>query len=131
MAHRGRKNADDVLALAIAQGKTWADASTLANVSARTVARRQDDPTFRRRIDHIRADMVHRAVGKMADGMVEAAETLRALLKAKSEAIRLSAARAILELSCKLRESTELAAKVAELEQKLLGIKADEPERQS
>ena len=49
------------------------------------------DPDFRRRVAELRADMVSRATGKMGDGMAEAADVLRALLKAESESVRLGA----------------------------------------
>jgi hypothetical protein len=65
--------------------------------------------------------MVQRALGRMADGMADAADKLRQLLNAESESVRLGAARALLELGAKLRDSVELASKVEELEQLLRG----------
>ena len=65
--------------------------------------------------------MVSRAVGQLADAGAEAARTLRALLGAESESVRLGACRAILELGMKLRESEELERRVAELESLLAG----------
>jgi hypothetical protein len=60
--------------------------------------------------------MVERALGRLSDGMCEAAEKLRELLGARSEAVRLGAARSLLELGVKLRESVELERRVSELE---------------
>ena len=61
--------------------------------------------------------MTTRALGKLTDRMVSAADTLGYLSqKAKSETVRLSAARAVLELGTKLRESIELEERIAELE---------------
>jgi hypothetical protein len=48
--------------------------------------------------------------------LTEAADTLRALLRAKSRSVRLGAARAILELGTRLRESVELEQRIAALE---------------
>jgi HEAT repeat protein len=48
--------------------------------------------------------------------MVEAADTLRDLLTAESESVRLGAARAMLELGVRVRDSVELGERVAELE---------------
>ena len=52
----------------------------------------------------------------MADAAGEAAATLRGLLGARNELVRLGAARAILELGVRLREAGELAERIAILE---------------
>jgi hypothetical protein len=57
----------------------------------------------------------------MADGMSEAAAKLRELLSAESESVCLGAARALVELTVKLRESTELEQRVTALEGQLAG----------
>jgi hypothetical protein len=117
MTGNGRKNGD-ALALALASGASIVDAATTAGMSERTAYRRLAKPAFRRRVAEVRAEMVARALGKRADGMSDAASTLRKLLKAKSESVRLSACRALLELGVKLRESVELEARLSELEAK-------------
>ena len=54
---------------------------------------------------------------KLVDGMVGAAETLDYLCReGKSEMVRLSAARAVLELGNRLRETVELEERIAALE---------------
>jgi HEAT repeat protein len=60
--------------------------------------------------------MVGRCLGRMADGMAEAAEVLRQLLNARSESVRLGAARALLELGLKVRDAVELGQRVEALE---------------
>jgi hypothetical protein len=45
--------------------------------------------------------------------MAEASDVLRSLLKASSDSVKLGACRAMLELGVKLRESVELAEKLA------------------
>jgi hypothetical protein len=109
----------DALALALASGKTITEAAAIAGLSRRTATRRVADPTFRLRVAELRAEMVGRALGKMADGMAAAADTLRGLLDAEGESVRLGAARSILELGNKLRESVELEQRLADLEQRL------------
>jgi hypothetical protein len=118
MAGNGRQNADEALALALASGKTARDAAAEIGIGERTVARRLADPMFRQRVHVLRGQMVTRALGRMADGMSEAADTLRGLLKAESEAVQLGAARSLLELGCKLREAVELEERVTALETK-------------
>jgi hypothetical protein len=61
--------------------------------------------------------MVGRALGKLADGMADAGDVLRALLGAEiPPAVRLGACRTMLELGTKLRESVELESRLAALE---------------
>ncbi len=121
MAENGRRRGDDALLLALAGGMTVRDAARTAGVGERTATRRLADLDFRRRVSEVRAEMVERALGKMADGMAEAADTLRNLLRAEGESVRLGAARSILELGNKLREAVELEARLAEVERRLLG----------
>lgn len=116
MAENGRRKRDDALAVALAAGQTIRAAASAAGIGERTASRRWADPDFRRRVAELRADMIGRATGKMGDGMAEAADVLRTLLAAESESVRLAACRAILELGVKLRETVELAARVADLE---------------
>lgn len=119
MAHRGRRNADEPLALAVASGQTLRDAAQTAGVGERTATRRWADPAFRRRVGELRGDMVGTALGRMADGMADAAVVLRKLLVAESESVRLGAARSLLELGVRLRESVELEQRLQAVEQRL------------
>ncbi len=119
MAGSGRKNADDALLAALAGGATVQQAAGQAAVSERTAHRRLADPAFRRRVADLRGEMVTRAVGKMADGMSDAAAKLRELLTAESESVRLGAARSLLELGVKMRESAELEQRLADLERRI------------
>jgi hypothetical protein len=119
VAHRGRQNADEALATALAAGQTLRAAAAVTGVSERTATRRWADPDFRSRVSHLRGELVGHALGKLADGMSDAAAKLRELLSAQSEAVRLGAARALLELSVKLRESTELEERLRVIEERL------------
>jgi hypothetical protein len=121
VAHRGRRNADEALALALATGQTLRAAAEATGIGERTATRRAAEPAFRRRVAELRGEMVPRALGRMADGMSDAAGALCRLLDAESESVRLGAARSLLELGVKLREPVELAGKVDELEQLLKG----------
>ena len=110
---------DSALIAALAGGSTAEDAARAAGVSRSTVHRRLEDPDFRRRVAEARREMLARAVGTLADASTAAAAKLRDLLDAESETVRLGACRAILELGAKLRESDELAGRIAALEERL------------
>jgi hypothetical protein len=119
-----RKNADEVLLLALACGATLENAARKAEVSVRTVQRRLDDPDFRRRLAEVKADMVRRTAASLSAGAVEAVKTLLSLqAAAQPPAVRLGAARAILELGMKVREVVEFEERLAALEQRV----ADQP----
>jgi hypothetical protein len=127
VAHLGRQNADEALALALAAGQCLRDAAHASGVSERTATRRWSDSAFRRRVNELRGEMVRRALGKMADGMTEAADTLRALLRAESESTRLGAARSILELGNKLRDCVEMEERLSALEKRFTENASNEP----
>ena len=109
----GRKNADAALIVALASGTT----REAAGVGVATVYRRLEDPGFRRQVDEARAEMIARAVGQLADASAAAVHTLRTLLEfGYPPAVRLGAARSILEIGTKLREAEELERRIAALE---------------
>ncbi len=127
MTHRGRENADEALALALAAGRTLRDAAVEAGIGERTAARRWSDPSFRRRVEELRADMVTRALGKLSDGMAQAGDVLRQLLAPETPpAVRLGACRAMLELGVKLRETVDHEQRLQALEARLQA-KGDAP----
>jgi hypothetical protein len=120
MAEIGRRKCDDALLLALAAGQTVRAAAVAAGVGERTATRRLTEPDFRRRLAETRADMVARALGRVAEGMADAADKLRALLADTTPpAVRLGAARSLLELGVKLRESVEMEERLAALERQI------------
>lgn len=118
MANKGRKNPriDELLAVALARGLDIKDAAKEAGCSERTAYRRWKDQTFKSRVSEIQSEMVTRAAGELASNLTEATKTLRGLLKAKSETVQLNAAKSIIDLTTKLRETVHLEQRVAELE---------------
>jgi hypothetical protein len=115
--HQGRHNIDEPLALAIACGSTLEAAAAKLNVSTSTVQRRLKDPQFQQRLREVRAEMVTRATSMLTAAALEAVKTLLSLqAKESPPTVRLGAARAVLELGARLRESLELSERVAALE---------------
>jgi hypothetical protein len=115
-----KKKADDVLILALACGATPESAAQKAGVSVRTVYRRLADPAFRAQVNEVRADLVRRAASLFTAASMPAIKTITTLQEsANSEAVRLTAARATIELGCKLRETVELMERLAALEARL------------
>jgi hypothetical protein len=121
VARDGSPNGDEHLAALVAAGQTLTDAAASAGVSRRTATRRAADPAFRALVQRLRGDMVAQALGRMASHMAQAADTLHALLAAESDSVKLGAARSLLELGVKLRDSVELEQRLADLEARLSG----------
>jgi hypothetical protein len=67
----------------------------------------------------LRAGFIASAAGRLAEGMTQAADTLRKLLSSESESIRLRAADRLLEIGVKVVELQELQSRVEELERRL------------
>jgi hypothetical protein len=116
VAHRGRENADEALALAIAQGQTLRRAAEAAGVSERTAGRRIKEAAFRRRVAELQAEMVSRATARLTAGMADAAAILLKLMNSKSESIQLAAARSLLDYGRAFRELGEISERLAALE---------------
>jgi hypothetical protein len=108
----------EAAALALASGRTVEAAAREAGCGGRTLRTwLAAVPALPRRVTELRSEMTSRALGVLLDGMASAAETLGYLSrKGKSEMLRYLCARAVLELGPRLRESTELAERVAALE---------------
>ena len=116
MADGGRKNADAALIAALATGATVRDAAAAAGVAERTVYRRLEDPTFRHQVDDARAELIATAVARLGAAATKAVGKLEDLLTAESEAVRLGAAKAILDAALRWREHQDLTERVAALE---------------
>jgi hypothetical protein len=117
-----RKKNEDPLLLALACGATVEAAARQCGLSDRTVYRRLKDAGFKRRLEAVRADMVQRSAGMLTAAAGEAVRTLLALQKESAPAaVRLGAARAVLELGVKLRQLVELEVRLAELEELVAG----------
>ena len=120
MAQRGRRNADHKLLMAFACGATVESAARQAGVSESTAHRRLEDPAFRQQLQAMRADLVQRTAGALTAASTESVRTLLELQKPSAPpAVRLGAARSILEIGIKLREAADLEERLSALEQQL------------
>jgi hypothetical protein len=120
MARNGRRSADEQLLMALACGVTVENAARQAGISPATAYRRLSNPAFRKRLTTLRADMVSRTAGTLTAAATEAVRTLLDLLKnSASPAVRLGAARSVLELGLKVREVAEMEERLAALEQRM------------
>ena len=118
--HQGRKGADEALLLALACGATVENAARSAGVSASTAHKRLAQPAFKKRLNAMRSDMVERTAGALTAASQQSVQTLLALQKpGVQDAVRLGAAKAVLELGVKLRDLAEVERKMEQLRLKL------------
>lgn len=112
-----RKKGEEPLVLALACGASVEAAARQCKVSDRTVYRRLQDPGFRAQVQAARGEMVTRSAGLLTAAAGEAVRTLLSLQKdATPPAVRLGAARAVLEIGIKVREVADLEGRIAALE---------------
>jgi uncharacterized membrane-anchored protein YjiN (DUF445 family) len=85
---------------------------------ARAEKLRRERDELRRRVAEVRRDLVDDAIARRAEGMRAAIDSLVALAtSAQSEAARVSASRAVVELGLRLREDEEFELRLAQLEE--------------
>jgi hypothetical protein len=88
-------------------------------ISRKTVQRKLARPAFRRLVAELRAQLFAAALGRVAENMTRASDALAALLESNEPAIRLRAARTLLSMGIRLRDSVDLTDRVNELEAEL------------
>jgi hypothetical protein len=108
----------EAAAVALAAGATLGEAAKKSGAGVTTIKTwTATVPAFGRRVAELRCEMTSRALGRMTDNLASAADTLGFLArKGKSEQVRLGAARAVIELGVKLRETVELETRISALE---------------
>jgi hypothetical protein len=119
MSANGRKKGGrdrEPVALALADGRTIADAAAANGVGERTVRRWLDEAPFREWVRALRHERYGQAAGQAAANNAKAVQTLVAILDSPNEANRLGAAKALLTFSFQFRKADEFAARLDELE---------------
>lgn len=117
MAEKVARRGENAVMLALASGSNVTEAARAGNVSPRTVNRwMNNDPTFTIRVSEMRAELLGRTVGGLIDASLAAVTTLREMLNAESEAVRVRAATAILQAVIVVRESVDLEERLAAIE---------------
>ena len=117
MATRGKRDIDEQLVLALAVGGGIAGAARAAGVSERTVRRRMEDAGFREAVRKLRGELLERAVGRLTDLGLRAADQLGELMDSgKREQTRLGAARATLDFMLRGTEMVAIEQRLQALE---------------
>ena len=120
MAASGTKTHDEKLIAELAGGASWERAAAACGCSERTIARRLKDPKFRAALDDARRRLFEAAFSRVVAAGQAAAGTLISLMgREVPHSTRLGAARTLLEVSCRFRESHELEGRLRALEDRL------------
>jgi phage terminase small subunit len=117
MAGHSRKKGEAAFVAAIVTGGTVEAAAQTAGIGERTAYTWLARPEIRQQISEARGQLVEQACGRLADAATAAADALCGLLAAKSESVRLSAARALLELAFRARETLDHEERLTALEE--------------
>ena len=120
-AESGRKRQETPLAsiIALARGDNLKLSAAAGSMSERTLRERwHADGELRHQVSRARGDMLARGVGRLADLIDEATQTLRDVMSddEASPGSRVSAARTVLTVSADLYELHEIEARLANLE---------------
>jgi len=121
MPRKSNRAAEQVLLTALAFGATVENAARKAGIGERTAYRRLADPDFRARLSQARQEAVVRTAGMLTGAAVGSVKTLVDLQQDASvpAAVRRGAARDVLEMAVKYRESAEMEQRVAAVEDRL------------
>jgi transcriptional regulator with XRE-family HTH domain len=109
---------DAALVAALLAGGSYEDAARATGCSRSTVARRMRDAAFRDQLDALRREVLARAADILAAQSVASVEALAQLRDdtALPPSVRARAARDLLDLAVRYRDSSELAARIAAIE---------------
>jgi hypothetical protein len=114
-----KQQSEEALVLALASGAMVEDAAERCGIDVKAVRRKVAAPKFRERVRAARAELTERTCGLLTAAGVEAVQVLSRLMAGGPPAVRLSAAKAVLDLGVKLREVVDLATQVADLERRV------------
>src|SRR4051812_69353 len=108
---------DQLVIVALAQGKTQAAAASIAGMSERSVRRRLQDKDFAARVDAARAEVTSAAAAQLAGLYPRAIGTLSDLLDDRESSVRLRAAQAVLKAGPDLQAHTDYERRLLEIEE--------------
>jgi hypothetical protein len=115
---------DDLIVAALATGASYTKTGEIVGCSRETVKRRMATREFRQRVVEARVAVADEALSAIEGITARAAERMLELVDAENEAVAFKAAAYVLDRAQTARETRSLAARVAELEQRLQAAQA-------
>jgi hypothetical protein len=117
------RNRREAAALSLAAGQSVAAAARAVGKNERTLRRWLAEPAFLECVQEARRQLFELTLAKLAAGGAEAVDTLLVLMRDGPPAVRLAAARTILESTNRWREAVELGTELVELRQQVEGLR--------
>jgi hypothetical protein len=114
--HR-RKGSEELLVLALAQGKTFAEAAQAAGIAERTARRRATDPEVIAAVEVHRSLLLERASARLLCQLDRGINALAELIGSDNEGVRLRAASILIDKAVALREIQSLELRIGRLEE--------------
>lgn len=109
---------DEEIKAALAAGHSYAEAATLAGVSARTVRRRMEDEAFAGEVRRLRAERAAQLSSSLLELGATAITVLGELLGDSSSSVRLRAADAVLGHGQRYQREVDLVERIAAIERR-------------
>lgn len=115
-------------AVALAQGRSIRATAAELEIGERTLRRWSKAPTFKARVDRLRAEMMDEVIGGLTDTSRAAVAELARLIRAgESDAVKLAACRAVLDKLPLISEYHDMAERVRAMEEQRGDRQGDEP----
>lgn len=114
--HGNKERLRETAVAALLAHPTYQEAARAAGVSESTLARWLREPAFAAAVREARRRTLEQAIGALSAATAEAVATLRAMLGAEGESVRVRAAVAILEHALRGAETQDLEERIAALE---------------
>ncbi|MDB5310748.1 MAG: hypothetical protein JWO38_4950 [Gemmataceae bacterium] len=121
------QSADEVLIRSLGHGKTVAEAAQMAQVSERTVFRRLKDPAFKSRVTDVRSAAVSSDCGMPTSEITDDSYKLNQLIWNQNPHVGFKAAKAVIDLTLKVREQVDVGDQLNRLERMSAGHYPDDP----
>lgn len=121
MARKSNKATEQALLAALAIGATVENAARKAGISERTAYRRLADPDFQARVDQVPRENMARTAGMLSGAALGSVKTLVDLAQDVSvpASVRRGAARDVLDMAVKYRETAEMEQRLTAIEDRL------------
>lgn len=125
MEQNGTEKKDVLLSIALATGQNITQAGQESGLGRTTVYRKLANPKFRRRVARLRQQFISEALGRLTDQMCSAADRLVETMSDDDPRLRLRAARTLIMMAVKLRDSVDLSDRMHDLEIQLARKRAE------
>jgi hypothetical protein len=117
--HRGRSSADHLIIQGLLVGGTIQGIAQHAHVSEKTVRRRLESEAFQRRLEKAKQEQIDATTRKISRYLTDALDCLYRCLSDPNGSVCVAAARSLLEVHFRAKESADFEERLAQLESEI------------